>query len=81
MLDRIRYQQQFRQLQDRLVPGTGDVAAYSARDAATGQRIVTTADGTPSFTQYLSNSRPNSVLALARSGSIGLPGYASQKPH
>ncbi len=77
----IRYLQQYQQLQNRSAAGTGNIAAYDTRDAITGQRIVTAADGSQYYAQYLSNSQPVGVLGVAKASAIGLPGYASQKPH
>jgi hypothetical protein len=77
----IRYHQQYRQIQAQIEPGAGSVVSYDTRDPATGLRIVTTADGGTQNTQYLSNSQPSEVLALARFSSIGLTGYTSQKPY
>ncbi len=81
MFSQVRYQQQFQQFYNRIVPGTGTVAIYKSRDTLTGHRTIETADGGRSMAQYLSNSVPSPVLPIARSSSIGLPGYASQKPH
>jgi ssRNA-specific RNase YbeY (16S rRNA maturation enzyme) len=81
MLNQIRYHQQYRQIQAQIEPGAGSVVSYDTRDPATGLRVVTTADGGTQNTQYLSNSQPTDVLALSRSNSIGLAGYASQKPY
>jgi hypothetical protein len=80
MLNQIRYQQQYQQLQDRL-SGAGTVASYGTRNATTGQRSIQTADGGVATAQYLSNSTPNTVLALSQPSTIGLAGYISQKPY
>jgi hypothetical protein len=81
MINQIRYQQQYQQLQSLAKTGTGNVAIYGTRDATTGQRSIQTADGGVATAQYLSNSTPNQVLALSQSSTIGLTGYISQKPH
>jgi tRNA G18 (ribose-2'-O)-methylase SpoU len=81
MLDQLRYQQQFRQLQSEVKAGVGTVATYGTRDTETGQRVIRTADGGVQVAQYISNSEPDDVLALSQSRTIGLVGYASQKPH
>lgn len=80
-ISQIRYEQQYQQLRDRIYPGVGNVGRYDTRDAATGRRIVRTADGGREMALYLSNSQPGGVLGLSGAGSIGLVGYASQKPH
>ena len=81
MLNQIRYQQQYQQLQNRIIPGVGTVVTYGDRDPATGQRTIETADGSRSMALYLSNSVPDRVVAIARFSPIGLPGYISQKPY
>jgi hypothetical protein len=80
MLNQIRYQQQFQQIQSSPKPRTGNVATYVDRDSITGQRTITTADGSRYLAQYISNSQLSGTIALARSGTVGLPGYISQKP-
>jgi hypothetical protein len=80
MLNQIRYQQQYRQLQTRIEPGAGTVVSYGTRDPVTGLRVVTTADGGRQMAQYLSNAVPSGVLAVARNSTIGLAGYVSAKP-
>ena len=90
LFSEIRYLQQYQQLQNRPITGAGNIATYDTRDATTGQRIVTAADGSQYYAQYLSNSQPVGVLGLTSQSTttlggcacaIGLPGYASQKPH
>jgi hypothetical protein len=81
MLNQIRYQQQFQQLQERIEHGVGTVAIYGTRDAVTGHRQIETADGGVQVAQYLSNSEPENVLALWQFSTIGLSGYISQKPY
>lgn len=81
MLNQLRYQQQYQQLQARFYPGAGTVVSYGTRDAITGQRSIQTADGGVQTAQYLSNSIPNQVIALSQSSTIGLAGYISQKPY
>jgi hypothetical protein len=80
VLNQIRCQQQYQQFQDR-PSGISNVAIYSTRDATTGQRSIQTADGGVQTAQYLSNSTPGGVLAISQPSTIGLVGYASQKPH
>ncbi len=80
LINQIRYQQQYEQLQHR--PNENStIATYSTRDTITGQRSIQTADGGIQTAQYLSNSTPNQVLALSQSSTIGLAGYISQKPY
>jgi hypothetical protein len=81
MMSQIRYQQQYLQINSRVKLGAGTVATYLARDPITGQRLIQAADGGLQTAQYISNSVPNSVLAVSRSSTIGLPGYISQKPY
>jgi hypothetical protein len=80
LINQIRYQQQYRQIQTRIEPGAGSVVNYATRDPATGLRVVTTADGGQQMAQYLSNAVPSGVLAVARNSTIGLAGYVSVKP-
>ncbi len=80
MLNQIRYQQQYQQLQSTKA-GAGNIATYSSRNPTTGQRSIQTADGGEQIAQYLSNSIPNQTLALSQSSTIGLAGYISQKPY
>jgi hypothetical protein len=80
MLSQIRYQQQYQQLQAMPKPGAGSVVSYGTRDPVTGLRIVQTADGGQQMAQYLSNTAPSGVLAVARNSTIGLTGYVSVKP-
>lgn len=79
MLNRIRYQQQYQQIQATLKAGAGTVATYVSRDPVTGRRTIETADGGVGIAQYLSNSEPGGVLALSQSSTIGLAGYINQK--
>lgn len=78
---RIRYQQQYRQLQNRIIPSAGTIATYIERDGLTGQRTIETADGGRYLAQYISNSQPSGIMPLIKAGTIGLPGYISQKPY
>jgi hypothetical protein len=81
MLNQIRYQQQYQQLQSQHKAGASNVATYGTRDAITGQRSIQTADGGQQVAQYLSNSAPGGVMAISQSSTIGLAGYISQKPY
>lgn len=81
MLNQIRYQQQYRQLQARIEPGAGTVVSYGTRDEVTGLRQIQTADGGEDVGRYLSNSEPDGVMPISRFSTIGLTGYISQKPH
>jgi len=81
MLSQVRYQQQLQQSKQGIRPGVSTVVSYGGRDAATGLRQITTADGGFAQAKYLSNSEPESVPSIASLGTIGLSGYISQKPH
>jgi hypothetical protein len=81
MLNQIRYQQQYRQCQDRIEPGTGNVTTYGNRDPVTGLRQIQTADGGQAIARYISNSQPSGTMALTIFSPIGLPGYISRKPY
>ncbi len=78
-LPRIRYEQQYQQLQNALSPGVSDVMTYVGRDPITGARIVKDALGSQSIAQYLGNSEPSGVMPISQPSSIGLPGYINQK--
>ncbi len=79
-LNRIRYLQQYQQL-NRQLPNTGNVANYTSRDAITGQRTLTTADGGKATAKYVSNSVVVGTIAISQFSPLGLPAYISQKPH
>lgn len=79
-LAKIRYQQQYRQLQTMPRSRVATVVSYSTRDPVTGARILTAADGGEQYAYYLSNSVPTGTIATIGGGTIGLPGYVTQKP-
>ena len=79
MMNQIRYQQQYQQIQASLKAGAGTVTTYSKRDPVTGRREIDTADGGAGIAEYISNSQPSGVLALSQSSTIGLAGYIGQK--
>ncbi len=82
MFSEIRYQQQYKQIQSAIKPGIANTPAkYGLRSASTGLRQINTPDGGIAQTKYLSNSQPDEVLALSQLGTIGLPGYITQKPY
>jgi hypothetical protein len=81
LLNLIRYQQQYRQIQAQFESGAGTVASYGTRDGGTGLRSIQTADGGTSVGRYLSNSEPSGVMPIAQFSTIGLTGYISQKPY
>jgi hypothetical protein len=81
MVNQIRYQQQFEQVQRQLKPEAGNIASYISRDTATGLRSILMPDGGVGIGRYLSNSAPSGVMPIAQSSTIGLTGYISQKPY
>jgi hypothetical protein len=74
-------QAQGKAITDRHSCCDGQLGAYSDRDALTGDRLFTMPDGGQIRQNWISNSKPAALPPLTiPSGTIGLPGYSSQKP-
>lgn len=82
MIELQRLRQQRQQL-NAIAPKqvTATIATYKGRDPQTGDRILQGADGGVVRAAWIASSQPQSVPPLiVPVSTIGLPGYASQKP-
>jgi hypothetical protein len=65
---------------DRQSGTIGQVASYVGRDARSGYRQITEADGGVNFANYLSNAQPAGVPELSIGSRLGSPGIINSKP-
>lgn len=74
-------QAQGKAITDRKSCCAGQLGGYVDRDGLTGDRLFKMPDGGQIRQNWISNSIPNAIPPLTiPSGTIGLPGYSSQKP-
>lgn len=80
----IRAQQeatQIRSIRQRRDLPVNTIATMVERDPVTGDRIMEAPDGGELRQRWISNSDPNEIPPVAiASSTIGLPGFASQRP-
>lgn len=73
-------QQQVGAIRDRLALRARFLTGnYEGRDTVYGVRKLRTAEGI-AYAQYLSNSAIDKSVPFVAEGSLGKPGYASQRP-
>ncbi len=75
MIDQIRVQQIYRQMDARRSLPTQQVATYTGRDPLTGRRALELADGSSVRAEYLSENEPPATPLYVPRAAIGLPAY------
>jgi hypothetical protein len=81
LIAQIRLENQVRQvaqIQRHRDLTTAIVPTYMGHDRATGLRQIKTSDGGTIYARYGSNTRPETLIGFP--GSLGLPGFVTQKP-